>query len=246
MPRNDDLWRLPSILTVDKLEYPYLYKFPGQESREQILYVMRESKIILNARRVGAVVVGILIVIMAWVIGKWLGDNWLIGSNWQVWVGMITALVTVSVALAWWWLTFNWKRTLGILTTYRLIKMVQINPFTNRNQMLPLREVVDTSSGTRSFWEMMWKLSTFTARSSATSSGIATNDAEVGKLRINKKYFFLENIENAEDFENYVHKVMKLLDEKGSEGMYNFRPFAPKLKAGRRDEIKKQYPEYWS
>ena len=132
-----------------------------------------------------------------------------------------------------------------MVTTYRLIKLVQITPWSKRLQTLPIKEIVDTSSETRNLLQAILGISTLTARSSATSSGVATNDQEQG-LRINKKYFYFENIRAAQDLEHYLNKLIHVLPEVDSEKLASFRPFIPELKGEKRREFMRQYPEYWS
>ena len=241
-----DVWSRPLVFGVSDLRFPYLYRFPGQEKNEQILYVTREAKILLWLRCLAVLLIVILIAVISWVLGRWLvGEGWLTSEVWSmINGGLCTAAVLVAI-ICWWWMGKKWRQTVGILTTYRLVKLVQTSPFNKQTQTLGLKEVVDTSSSSKGFKARLLGYSTLTARSSATSSGVATDDAGKGEIRVNKKYFYLENIANAGDLEHYLQKVIKLVSEKSSEEMKTFRPFAPNVKAGKRDWLKSEFPEYW-
>jgi hypothetical protein len=100
--------------------------------------------------------------------------------------------------------------------------------------------IVDTGSYTKGFLQALFKLGTFTARSSAASSGVATDDED----RINKKYFYIENVAIAEDLQQYVNKLLSVFRARNGE-LSGFRPFIPHG-YGKRDSLIQQYPEYWS
>ncbi len=101
--------------------------------------------------------------------------------------------------------------------------------------------IVDTGSYDKGFIQAFLKLGTFTARSSASSSGAATED----NSRINKKYFYIENVSMVEDLQHYVSKLLSAF-RKDQDRLITFRPFIPKLKGEARQRFMEQYPEYWS
>jgi hypothetical protein len=80
------------------------------------------------------------------------------------------------------------------------------------------------------------QIGTLTARSSASSSGVATEDAD----RVNKKYFYLENIKYCEDLQQYLNKVISLLRQSPAQ-LETFRPFIPHLKGVVREQFVKDY-----
>ena len=244
-PELTDKDHRPSIYSVRDFNFPYLYKFPGQDKNEQILYATREDKKMLWARISGIVVVGSIVILMMLGLANYLLNYVKNGIIIASIVSMISLAVLVVMGLSIAWVTITWKKTIGLITTYRLIKMVQITPWTQRIQTLSLKEIVDTSSETRHMIDALFGLSTLTARSSATSSGLATNDLE-GGLRINKKYFYFENIQSAQDLGHYLNKLLHVLPETNSEKMATFRPFLPNLKGDTRREFMKNYPNYWS
>lgn len=245
-PELTDKDHRPSIFHVQDFTFPYLYKFPGQDKNEQILYATREDKKMLWLRIAGIVAVGSVVILLLLALANY-GLNYIQGG---VVIASIISMLSLAVLaimiLSVIWVMTTWKKTIGLITTYRLIKMVQITPWTQRLQTLSLKEIVDTSSETRHLLDAILGLSTLTARSSATSSGIATNDLESGGPRINKKYFYFENIRAAQDLEHYLNKLLHALPETSSEKMMTFRPFLPDLKGDIRREFMKNYPDYWS
>ena len=102
--------------------------------------------------------------------------------------------------------------------------------------------IVDTGSYTKGFIQTFLKLGTFTARSSAASSGVATEDTG----RVNKKYFYIENIRRSEDLQHYVNKLLGVF-RRTPEKLHNFRPFITELKGeARANFIKENFPQFWS
>jgi hypothetical protein len=100
--------------------------------------------------------------------------------------------------------------------------------------------VVDTSCNSKGFIEGFLKLGTLTARSSAASSGVATDDLD----RVNKKYFYLENIKYSEDLQQYLNKIISVLHQT-PEKLLSFRPFIPHLKGeARKKFLEDNFPEY--
>lgn len=236
----------PALINETKFTFPYLYKFPGQDSREVILYATRESHRLLMARYIWLSLGGIVVSATIWWLCLVLAPSLLPSLPWET-IGLVFSLIAIiCFILIWHYLTVTWKKTVGILTNYRLVKIIQYGLFNHATQTLPLDEVVDTSVGNKKFWEKVLGVSTFTARSSAASSGLATDDASEGRLRINKKYFYWENIEYGEDFENYLHKILKLKRDNPQQDLTSFRPFIGNLKGEQREQFMRQFPEYWS
>jgi len=236
----------PALLVQKNFDFPYLYKFSGQDSREVILYATRESRSLLYIRYIWLLIAGGFELFVVWWLCQVLIPQVIPNFPSQT-IGVILTLISlVCLALVWYYLTVTWTRTVGILTNYRLVKIIQYGLFNHATQTLPLDEVVDTSVGNKKFWERLLGVSTFTARSSAASSGLATDDASEGKFRINKKYFYWENIDFGEDFENYLHKILKLKREDPKVDLSHFRPFIGSLKGEVRERFMQQFPDYWS
>ena len=234
----------PELLKQTDFVFPYLYKFPGQESREVILYVTREAKSLLYIRLfLTAASVVFVLGMIGWIVPMAARQFGFESAT----VMIVLAGVTLILGgLIWYYLVTTWRKTVGVLTNYRLVKIVQYGLFNHAAQTLPLDEIVDTSVSSKKLWERMLGVANFTARSAASSSGLATDDAQEGNIRINKKYFYWEHICFAEDFENYLHKILKELKTKSVEDLVNFRPFIGGLKGERRAEFMHQWPPYWS
>lgn len=101
--------------------------------------------------------------------------------------------------------------------------------------------IVDTGSYTKGFIQAWLKLGVFTARSSATSSGVATDNTS----RINKKYYYIENVSCAEDLQQYINKLLSVFRQQPAR-LDRFRPFIPHLKGKARKKFMEDYPQFWS
>lgn len=234
---------MPSnIFDVGQFEFPYDYRFPGQASDEHILFITRENSSMLLFRRIVVVGVAVIIFLSGWGFGGMLG-NYVFPI-----FGMMTQFLSVLLAsifgvIGFWWVSVLWQKSLCIITTKRLMKYVYTTPINRHILSLPLEQIVDTGAYTKGFLQAFLKLGTFTARSAASSSGVATDDGE-GK-RINKKYFYIENISIAEDLQHYVSKVLNA-NRHHLDKISTFRPFIPHLKGEKRANFMVKYPEYWS
>lgn len=229
-----------NIFTVDRYEFPYLYKFPGQSSDERILFITRESDVMLFFRQILVSLAAGAIFLAGYAMSR-LVDGFL-GAAFGGAVELLFAGIAIFFALAgYWWVTTLWKRSIALITNKRLSKFIYTTPWNRHNLSLPLDMIVDTGAYSKGFLQAFFKLGTFTARSSASSSGVATDD----NSRINKKYFYIENVISAEDIHNYIHKVLFVFRQDWKR-LDDFRPFLPHLKGEARKDFMKQYPEYWS
>lgn len=232
---------MKNIFQLDNFQFPYEYKFPGQASDERILYITRENKLLLLLRKIAVVLVVAIILVVGLMIKRFLQTNFDI----VVGLGYTLALVLLAITfltLGWWWVISLWKKSIAVLTTRRLIKFIYTTPASRHSLILPLEMVVDTGAYTKGFIQSFLGLGTFTARSSASSSGVATDDPS----RVNKKYFYIENIRQAEDLQHYMSKVLAMYRERHPE-LNTFRPFLPDLKGeARANFIKENFPQYWS
>lgn len=228
-----------AIFTVERFEFPYLYKFPGQSSDERILFVTRESEVILIFRQVLTSLTAGIIFVVGYAIAQMLRN--VIGNS-VVMIELLSAVIAVGFGVAgFWWVTTLWRKSIAIITNKRLSKFIYTTPWNRHNLSLPLDMIVDTGAYSKGFLQAFFKLGTFTARSSASSSGVATDDP----ARVNKKYFYIENVTNAEDIHHYLHKVLFVFRQDWKK-LDNFRPFLPHLKGEARKEFMQKYPEYWS
>ncbi|MBW7944430.1 hypothetical protein H3C70_03460 [Patescibacteria group bacterium] len=228
------------IFIIQHYEFPYLYKFPGQSSDERILFVTRESEIILIFRQVMVALAAGVIFLVGYAIARSLENFVGVGFGGLIELFFAAAALLFGVA-GFWWVTTLWKRSIALITNKRLTKFIYTTPWNRHNLSLPLDMIVDTGAYSKGFLQAFFKLGTFTARSSAASSGVATDDPQ----RVNKKYFYIENVINAEDIHHYLHKVLFVFRQDWTK-LDNFRPFLPTLKGEARKEFMKQYPEYWS
>lgn len=170
-----------SVFSVSTFAFPYQYKFPGQASDERILYITREHPVMLRIRRIFLIVAALLVILTGWFVGNMLKDvEPTLGEGVEIF-SLILGLIVLGVG--WWWVTTLWRKSIALLTTKRLTKFIYTTPWNRHNLSLPLEMVVDTGSYSKGFFQAWFKLGTFTARSSASSSGAATDDPE----RINKK-----------------------------------------------------------
>ncbi len=229
------------IFNIKNFQFPYNYTFPGQGSDENMLYITRENKIMLRSRQTLVVIVAITLFgtgLLFSTLSQSLGIPPEISS-------LITLLSLIFSVLFFilgtWWTYTLWKKSVFIMTNKRLVKFIQTTPFNRHSLSVELDMIVDTGAYTKGFLQAFFKLGTLTTRSSAASSGVATDDTK----RVNKKYFYVENIKRAEDLQHYVNKVLSVY-RKNYTKLQNFRPFIPELKGEQRKEFMRQYPEYWS
>lgn len=229
-----------NIFSIQRFSFPYLYKFPGQSSNERILFVTRESDVVLLVRQLSVVLAAGVLFIAGTVLIQVTAS--FIPSSLANFLVLIIGILAVAIGLiGFWWVTTLWQKSIALLTNKRLSKFIYTTPWNRHNLSLPLDMIVDTGAYSKGILQAIFKLGTFTARSSASSSGFATDDPQ----RVNKKYFYIENVANAEDIHHYLHKVLFAFRQDWSK-LDNFRPFLPFLKGDARKEFMKQYPEYWS
>lgn len=196
----------------------------------------------LWVRRWGVLMAGLAVLLTGMLLGT------LLATEVSEQAGVIVQLLTLAVTggfgvIGWWWVTLLWQKSLVVVTTQRLTKFVYTTPVNRHVLSLPLEMIVDTGSYTKGFLQALFKLGTFTARSSAASSGVATDD-ERGE-RINKKYFYIENVSVAEDLQQYINKVLYAFRHYPDQ-INSFRPFLPHLKGEARKKFMEGFPEYWS
>ncbi|MEN8253211.1 MAG: hypothetical protein ABFQ62_02435 [Patescibacteria group bacterium] len=235
---------MQNIFTVKEFQFPYKYKFPGQASDEQILFVVRENKMMLLLRQVIFVFTAILVLMLGMFLLNMISN--IIGVSAALPLLPIILISLLVFVLGFWWVSTLWKKSICIVTTKRLTKFVYTTPFNRHSLSLPLDQIVDTGSYTKGLIQALFRLGTFTARSAAASSGLATDEESSGSnKRINKKYFYIENVSVVEDLQHYVAKLLDAFKH-NRESLSTFRPFIPELKGERRKEFMKKWPEYWS
>lgn len=230
-----------NIFALEPFVFPYEYHFPGQGSDEYILFVTRENKVMLWVRRGGVLLIALAVGSISSYAGALVYQyNASTGAVIQVFGGLAALAV---LAVGWWWTLMLWKKSLMLVTTQRLIKFIYTTPINRHILSLPLEMIVDTGSYTKGYLQAIFKLGTFTARSSAASSGVATDDEKSG--RINKKYFYIENIAAYEDLQHYVNKLLQAYRNRRDD-LPAFRPFLPDIKGEARKKYMEQFPGFWS
>ena len=223
-------------------QFPYdSHRFAGQASDERILYVTREHPLFLSARMASLFLIALAIFFAAWLFSTAFQNIFSFSSLGTV-VPIAMLLISVFTLVGWWWVYSLWRKSLAILTNKRLLKIIYTTPFNRYNQSLPLNMIVDTSCNNQGFLEGIahsaLQIGTLTARSSAASSGVATDDTD----RVNKKYFYLENIKYCEDLQQYLNKVLSLANNSPLE-LSTFRPFIPHLKGQAREKFISDYQQ---
>ena len=207
---------MQNILEMTEFEAPYTEMiFPGKAEDEKILYVTREAPMMMGLRLTGfSLVVAIAMVVGAMLIsftGKTLGfDATLI-------VAMILLLGAMVMFGGMWWIWKVHQKTMFIITTRRLTKFIHTTPWTRYQMSLGLDKVVDSAAYSKGYFQSIFGLGTFVARSSAG----------------NIKNFKIENILFAEDLHNWMNKLMFVF-AKETDKLDGFRPFVAKA-MGKRD-----------
>jgi len=199
-----------NIFDAVDFDAPYRdLSFPGRAEDETILYVTRESPIMMGARlTVFSIVVAVLIFVGAMLISY-------TGKMFEFPVGgMIVLLLLLGAIILFgglWWVYQVYRKTVFIITTRRLTKFIHTTPWTRYQMSLGLDKVVDSGAYSKGYLQAMFGLGTFVARSSAG----------------NIKNFKIVNIHMAEDLHNWMNKLMFVFN-KETEKLDEFRPFAAK------------------
>lgn len=180
--------------------------FPGKAEDERILYVTRESPIMLGWRLFGfstAVAVATLVgAILVSVTGRTFNFDY---------GGIVLMLVLLGGVVLFgglWWMREVYTKTMFIITTRRLTKFIHTTPWNRYQLSLGLDKVEDSGAYSKGYLQAMFKLGTFVARSSAG----------------NIKNFKIENIAYAEDLHNWMNKLMFIFG-KEQDKLDSFRPF---------------------
>ena len=227
---------MSTIFQVKEFIFPYnAYRFPGQATDERILYITREHKLFLFIKMFFVLLIAVAIS-LAFYVFSLAFKSIFITSSMAFLFPLVLIVVGSFTAIGLWWVYGLWQKGFAILTNKRLTKIIYTTPFNHYNQSLPLEMIVDTSCHNQGFFSgvahSILQIGTLTARSSASSSGVATDDTD----RVNKKYFYLENIKYCEDFQQYLNKILSLFNH-SPESLVDFRPFIPHLKGEAREKF---------
>lgn len=216
---------MKEVFNVSTFIFPYTnLHFHGLSTGERILFVTRESPAILYLRRI----------VLFFVLVTFIFLGLLFSSILQSYHLIFTVLFPFSVIIGfclfvsgYWWVGTTYKKSVFIITTRRLTKIIYTTPFTWYQFSLGLDEIADTGSYSSSYFEALFHLGYFVARSGAAAI----------------KNFKIVNISFAGDLHNYVNKLL-FVYKNTPEHMSEFRPFIPHLKKDERKKFLEQYPEY--
>ena len=201
---------MQNILETAELEAPYTGMiFPGKAEDEKILYVTREAGVMLGLRLTGFSLVTAIAMVIGAIMVSYTGQ--MIGFSSSLVVVLILLLggIVMFGGMAWIWKVHS--KTVFIITTRRLTKFIHTTPWTRYQMSLGLDKVVDSAAYSKGYWQSIFRLGTFVARSSAG----------------NIKNFKIENIHFAEDLHNWMNKLMFVF-AKETEKLDEFRPFVAK------------------
>lgn len=213
------------VLDTPTYQFPYTdLHFPGMNSGERILFVTRESEIIKRLRLM--MLMGVACIVLA--LGIVLAGA---GQGYIPWLGMLWLpllfFVGGGVVFGYWWISETYRKSVFIVTTRRLTKIIYTTPITWYQFSLGLDEIQDTGSYSSSYFESLFGLGYFVARSGAAAI----------------KNFKIINITFAQDLHNYVNKVLYAFKHHNGE-MLRFRPFIPYLKGNERKQFLLKHPQY--
>ena len=206
---------MTSIFESSDYQAPYTdVKFPGQAEAEKILYITRESPVMLAVRLTAFFLISAVAIVVGAILLAKTGEMLEFATGWMVVALMLIGLVVMMGGLWWGWQVY--RKTLFIITTRRLTKFIHTTPWTRYQMSLTLDKVVDSGAYSKGYVQAIFKLGTFVARSSAG----------------NIKNFKIVNIVMAEDLHNWMNKLIFVFN-KEKDKLDTFRPFAVK-KVGER------------
>jgi hypothetical protein len=216
---------MSDIFNIKEYKFPYTdYRFPGQSEGERILFVTRESDIMHKLRLFALVIASIFLLALGLflisMIEQYLPQLSFLKT-------LMVIVIGLFVIVGYWFIQETWRKSIFIITTRRLTKIIYTTPFTWYQFSLGLDEIEDTGSYGSTYFEALFNLGYFVARSGAAAI----------------KNFKIINITYARDLHNYVNKLLYAFKHFPNR-INEFRPFAPFLKPGERDELFKKYPEY--
>lgn len=201
---------MKSVFELPYFEPPYSkVGFSGKSSEENILYVTREAPVVLMKKLVFFSFGISIFVLLGSVLLLSVGGT--LGFNVTLLVVVVVLLGAVMLFGGLWWVWQVYRKTLFIITTRRLTKFIHTTPWTRYQMSLGLDKVVDSGAYSKGYFQAVFKLGTFVARSSAG----------------NIKNFKIINIEYAEDLHNWMNKLMFTFSKEAKK-LDKFRPFVPK------------------
>ncbi len=216
---------MKNLIEVEHYHFPYTdLRFPGMNEGERILFVTRESEIMQKLHLAIVTTVALLLAGLGIFFISSLSVLIPQMNMFQLPLLLLSGLVFI---VGIWWVTQTYKKSVFIITTRRLTKIIYTTPFTWYQFSLGLDEIEDTGSYSSSYLEAVFGLGYCVARSGA------------GAI----KNFKIVNITYARDLHNYVNKLLYAFKHHPSR-INEFRPFIPNVTAGKREELFRKYPEY--
>ena len=206
---------MQSIFEVSEFVAPYSeLTFPGRAEDEKLLYVTRESPLVMGMRLTAYIVVLAIIMVVGALLLSYTGKAF--GFEMGGIIAMLLLLGFVIMFGGLWWIYQVYRKTVFIITTRRLTKFIHTTPWTRYQMSLGLDKVVDSGAYSKGNLQAIFGLGTFVARSSAG----------------NIKNFKIVNIHMAEDLHNWMNKLMFVFS-KETEKLDEFRPFVGKKQGER-------------
>lgn len=216
---------MQEILTVGRYTFPYTdLHFPGMNTGEKILFVTRESNVMHTIRMVMVALLTVAFLIIGSLLIRSASSfvpGVMVTEVPLILFGVIICLTGI------WWVSETYRKSVFIITTRRLTKIIYTTPFTWYQFSLGLDEIEDTGSYSSSYFEALFGLGYFVARSGAAAI----------------KNFKIVNITFAQDLHNYVNKLLFAFKHHPDK-IDVFRPFVPHIKGEQRKELLKNYPQY--
>ena len=216
---------MQNILTTSHYSFPYTdLKFPGMNTGEKILFVTRESPKMLRLRLIGLIITMAMLFLLSQFLLSVLNSFLPQVAGFQFLPFFVFGFGCFA---GYWWITTTYQKSVFIITTRRLTKIIYTTPFMWYQFSLGLDEIADTGSYASSYFEALFGLGYFVARSGAAAI----------------KNFKIVNIEFSADLHNYVNKLLYAFKHHPDK-INVFRPFVPFVKGEKRKELLKDYPEY--
>lgn len=216
---------MKNVFDVDFFSFPYTdVHFPGMNSGEKILFITRESPVILRLRRIMIIVVAVLLLVLGVILLRLLESMF---AFIQMFYPVLFLSVGFILISGFWWVGETYKKSIFIITTRRLTKIIYTTPITKYQFSLGLDEIADTGSYSSTYFEALLGLGYFVARSGAAAI----------------KNFKIINISFADDLHNYVNKLLYAFKHT-PEKINDFRPFISHMKGDKRKKYLEDYPQY--
>lgn len=216
---------MKNVLEVSEFKFPYTdLRFPGMNTGERILFVTRESAIMLLLRRIVLCIIATTLFLLS--VGLIRLAQQAIPYSSILYPFFVISLGVVTLG-GFWWIGETYRKSIFIITTRRLTKIIYTTPFTWYQFSLGLDEIADTGSYSSSYLEALFHLGYFVARSGAAAI----------------KNFKIINITFSGDLHNYVNKLLYVFKHTPDK-VNEFRPFVPHVKGEARKKLLEGYPQY--